>query len=138
MARHLLECFRERCAFIDGRRVAVRWYPISIDAADFENLAAAPQVRAYEEELILVEDFSTPVIPRLEEPKIAQKYRALIAGIRHVTGSDDPAHSANFISRDVSTISLAHSNFHDRCLSLKTGTARPSLRNTSVTCLKNS
>jgi trehalose 6-phosphate synthase len=44
--------FREMCVSIDGRRVAVRWYPISIDAADFERLAAAPQVREYEEALL--------------------------------------------------------------------------------------
>jgi trehalose 6-phosphate synthase len=44
--------FRERCAFFDGREVAVRWYPISIDAADFERLAAAPEVRSYEEALL--------------------------------------------------------------------------------------
>jgi hypothetical protein len=35
-----------------------------------------------------------------------------------VTGKDDPASSGNFSARAVSTISLAHSHFHDRCLSL--------------------
>ena len=44
-----------------------------------------------------------------------------IDGIRQVTGSDEPARNGNFSSREVSTISLAHSHFHDRCLSLKTG-----------------
>ena len=61
-----------------------------------------------------------------------------IDGIRQVTGSDEPARNGNLSSREMSTISFAHSHFHDRCLSLKTGTARPSLRKTSVTCLKNS
>jgi trehalose 6-phosphate synthase len=32
--------------------VAVRWYPISIDADDFERLAAAPEVRTHEEDLL--------------------------------------------------------------------------------------
>ena len=49
-----------------------------------------------------------------------------MAGIRHVTGSDDPARKGNFIDLDRSTISFAHSHFQERCLSLKTGTARPS------------
>lgn len=40
--------------------------------------------RAYEEELMIVDALDTPVVPRVEEAKIAQKYRALIAGIRHV------------------------------------------------------
>ena len=43
-------------------------------------------------------------------------------GIRQVTGSDEPARSGKPIARAVSTISLAHSQFHERCLSLKTGT----------------
>ena len=44
-----------------------------------------------------------------------------IAGIRQVTGSDEPARNGKPSSRAVSTISLAQSQFHDRCLSLKTG-----------------
>ena len=40
--------------------------------------------------------------------------------------------------RDVSYISFAHSQFHDRCLSLKTGTDRPLSSNTFTICLKNS
>ncbi|MBV9041551.1 MAG: trehalose-6-phosphate synthase [Acidimicrobiia bacterium] len=43
--------FRNMCVQIDGRRVAVRWYPISIDVADFERLAMSETVRANEEEL---------------------------------------------------------------------------------------
>src|SRR6266404_1805786 len=43
------------------------------------------------------------------------------AGIRHVTGSDEPARNPKPIVRDVSTISRAHSHLHDKCLSLKTG-----------------
>ena len=61
-----------------------------------------------------------------------------LAGIRHVTGNDEPARKGKFSSCDRSTISLAHSKFHERCLSLNTGTLRPSSRNTSAICRKNS
>jgi trehalose 6-phosphate synthase len=44
--------FRNMCVLIGGRQVAVRWYPISIDVADFERLAAGPQVHAYQDELV--------------------------------------------------------------------------------------
>ena len=60
------------------------------------------------------------------------------AGIRQVTGSDEPAMNGKFMTRAVSTISLAQAHFHERCLSLNTGAVRPSFRKTSVTCLKNS
>ena len=60
------------------------------------------------------------------------------AGIRHVTGSDDPARKGNPIFRAVSTISFANSHRQERCLSLKTGVVRPSFANTSTICLKNS
>ena len=50
------------------------------------------------------------------------------AGIRLATGSDEPAMKPKSILRDVSYISLAHFQFHDRCLSLKTGAVRPVLR----------
>ena len=43
--------FRDMCVFINGREVAVRWYPISIDVADFERLAAGPEVKAHERQL---------------------------------------------------------------------------------------
>ena len=43
--------FRRMCVVIDGRQVAVRWYPISIDVADFERLAAGQAVRSYAEDL---------------------------------------------------------------------------------------
>jgi trehalose 6-phosphate synthase len=43
--------FRDMCVFIDGREVAVRWYPISIDVADFERVAARPDVQAHEQQL---------------------------------------------------------------------------------------
>jgi trehalose 6-phosphate synthase len=43
--------FRDMCVGFEGRRVAVRWYPISIDVDDFERLAAAPEVREYEQDL---------------------------------------------------------------------------------------
>ena len=39
--------FREMCVRVRGRQVAVRWYPISIDVADFERLAAEPDVQAH-------------------------------------------------------------------------------------------
>ena len=55
-------------------------------------------------------------------------------GNRRATGSDDPAMNPKSISRDVSTISFAHSQFHDRCLSLKTGAVRPLCRYTSTIC----
>ena len=40
--------------------------------------------------------------------------------------------------RDVSYISLAQSQFQERCLSLNTGTDRPLERNTPTICWKNS
>jgi trehalose 6-phosphate synthase len=43
--------FRNMCVLIDGRQVAVRWYPISIDVADFERLAEGAEVRAYADDL---------------------------------------------------------------------------------------
>jgi len=43
--------FRNMCVIIGGRQVAVRWYPISIDVADFERLAAQAEVRARAAEL---------------------------------------------------------------------------------------
>ena len=43
--------FRNMCVIIGGRQVVVRWYPISIDVADFERLAAGPEVRTHEEQL---------------------------------------------------------------------------------------
>ncbi|MBV8980789.1 MAG: trehalose-6-phosphate synthase [Acidimicrobiia bacterium] len=43
--------FRNMCVLIDGRQVAVRWYPISIDVADLERLASSPEVRAQETQL---------------------------------------------------------------------------------------
>ena len=43
--------FRDMCVVIAGRQVVVRWYPISIDVADFERLAAGPDVRTHEEAL---------------------------------------------------------------------------------------
>ena len=42
-------------------------------------------------------------------------------GIRQVTGREEPARKGMPSDRDVSNISLAHSHFHDRCLSLNTG-----------------
>src|SRR5437660_10216146 len=39
------------CVIVDGRQVAVRWYPISIDVDDFERLAGSPAVRTHEEAL---------------------------------------------------------------------------------------
>ena len=40
--------------------------------------------------------------------------------------------------RDVSYISFAHSQFHERCLSLNTGTERPLSLKTLTICWKNS
>ena len=61
-----------------------------------------------------------------------------IEGIRQVTGSDEPAIKGKPIWRAVSTISLAQSQRHDRCLSLNTGAHRPERRKTSTICWKNS
>ena len=55
-------------------------------------------------------------------------------GNRQVTGNDEPAINANPIWRLVCTISTAQGQFHDRCLSLNTGTTRPLAVNTSTTC----
>ena len=46
-------------------------------------------------------------------------------GVRQVTGRLDPAMKANPSRREVSYISRAQSQFHDRCLSLKIGAERP-------------
>ena len=59
-------------------------------------------------------------------------------GIRRVTGSDEPAISGKPSSLLVATISVAHSQFQERCLSQKTGTLRPLARNTSMAWQKNS
>src|SRR5437879_12412138 len=59
-------------------------------------------------------------------------------GVRHVTGKLDPAMKANPSSREVSYILRAHSQFHERCLSLNTGAVRPLSRNTFTICSKNS
>jgi trehalose 6-phosphate synthase len=44
--------FSEMCVAHDGRKVSVRWYPISIDTADFERVAASREVQEREEELL--------------------------------------------------------------------------------------
>ena len=50
------------------------------------------------------------------------------AGVRQVTGREEPAMKANPNSREVSYISRAHSQFQERCLSLKTGAVLPVVR----------
>ena len=50
----------------------------------------------------------------------------------------DPAMSGTFSRRAVSAISFARCRSYERCLSQKTGTARPDPRNTSAICTKNS
>ena len=48
-----LEVDAERLEVIhDGRRIAARWYPISVDAAQFEELAASPDVLRHESDLV--------------------------------------------------------------------------------------
>ena len=59
-------------------------------------------------------------------------------GVRQVTGRLDPAMKAKPSSREVSYILRAHSQFQERCLSLKTGTDLPLSRNTFTICSKNS
>jgi trehalose 6-phosphate synthase len=44
--------FSAMCVFHDGRRITVRWYPISIETADFERLASAPEVQELQEQLL--------------------------------------------------------------------------------------
>ena len=61
-----------------------------------------------------------------------------IDGVRHVTGRLDPAMNGNLMLASVSYISFAQSQFHDRCLSLNTGTERPLSAKTLTICLKNS
>ena len=58
-------------------------------------------------------------------------------GMRHVTGRLEPAMNGKPIDRDVSYISLAQSQFQERCLSLNTGTERPLSRNTFTVSSKN-
>ena len=48
-----------------------------------------------------------------------------IDGMRHVTGRLEPAMNGKPILSEVSYICLAHSHFHERCLSLNSGTLRP-------------
>jgi trehalose 6-phosphate synthase len=43
---------RELVVQHEGRRVAARWYPISVDVAQLEDLATTPAVREHEAELI--------------------------------------------------------------------------------------
>ena len=43
--------FRDHCAFVNGRRLAVRWYPISIDTESFEEVAGSTEVREFERRL---------------------------------------------------------------------------------------
>src|SRR5258707_3600927 len=61
-----------------------------------------------------------------------------MAGVRQVTGRLEPAISGKPIDFAVSYISLAQSQFHERCLSLNTGTDRPLARNTFTISWKNS
>jgi hypothetical protein len=61
-----------------------------------------------------------------------------VEGVLHVTGRLDPAISGNPMLRDASYISFAHSQFHERCLSLNTGTERPLSLKTFTICWKNS
>ena len=58
-------------------------------------------------------------------------------GMRQVTARLDPAMYANPSSFEVSYIFRAHSQFHDRCLSLNIGTERPLERNTAAISSKN-
>jgi len=44
--------FSDMCVFKDGREVTVRWYPISIDTADFERVASSPEVQELEKQLL--------------------------------------------------------------------------------------
>lgn len=50
--------------------------------AEGELIQYAPQ--PYQEALLIAERFDLPAVTRVEEPKLAQKHRALLTGIRHV------------------------------------------------------
>jgi trehalose 6-phosphate synthase len=54
----------ERVVFVDGRRVAVRWYPISLDPDSLRALAAGPEVR--EERLALQANRAEKLIVRVD------------------------------------------------------------------------
>ena len=59
-------------------------------------------------------------------------------GTRELIGTDEPARRGKPSSRQVATISRAHSQFQERCLSQKTGTLRPLRRKTAIVSWKNS
>ena len=59
-------------------------------------------------------------------------------GSRHVTGNDEPARNGKPSRFESSTISLQRAQVVERCLSLKTGTARPLASNTFTTSLNHS
>ena len=60
-----------------------------------------------------------------------------IAGKRQVTGSDEPARKGNPSRFESATISVQCSQVVERCLSLKTGTARPLASKTLTTSLNH-
>ena len=81
---------------------------------------------------------SEPPTPTARASSISQPSGSSTGGSRQVTGSDEPARNGKPSRREASTISLALAKLYERCLSLKTGTARPSCSKTSVTSRKNS
>lgn len=44
--------FPESAVYVDGRRVAVRWYPISVDESTLQQLSDTPEAARYETELL--------------------------------------------------------------------------------------
>ena len=58
-------------------------------------------------------------------------------GSRQVTGRLEPGHQRDLLADAALTISAASARLYDRCLSMKTGTARPEAPKTSSTSRKN-
>ena len=81
---------------------------------------------------------SEPPTPTISASSITQPRGSSTGGSRQVTGNEEPARNGNFSRRELSTISLALAKLYDRCLSLKTGTARPSFSKTWTASRKNS
>jgi NAD+ synthase (glutamine-hydrolysing) len=63
--------------------------------AEGEPILLAAQ--AYKEELLVIDDFSTPAVARNEAPRIVQKHAALVQGIRHLKDMRGAAEHPRFV-----------------------------------------
>ena len=81
---------------------------------------------------------SIPPTARQSASSISTPRGMSMEGSRGVTGTEEPARKAKSSSLEMSTISLAHSHFQERCLSLNTGTLLPLSRKTRVISLNHS